>query len=132
MGSETSDSQCWYLPTNRVLHSQWYRNQALCVTITSARSVTAQEPPGTPDTVHSWYFCTRFFVGILSCSPSPRKNKPLYEGGCLRYCLRGGLLARFDILLSVCIRDPRKWLEIKLLVEIYILKKTWIKYIYFS
>ena len=55
MGPDTSDSQCWYLPTNRVLHSQWYRNQALHITITSARSVTAQEPPGTPDTVHSWY-----------------------------------------------------------------------------
>ena len=78
MGSGTSDSQCWYLPTNRVLHSHSYRNQALRVTITSARSVTAQEPQGTPDTVHSWYFCTRYFVRILSCSPSPRKNKPLY------------------------------------------------------
>ena len=67
MGPDTSDSQCWYLPTNRVLHSQWYRNQALhIITITSARSVTAQEPPGTPDTVHSWYSVHVFSLTFLT------------------------------------------------------------------
>ena len=46
--------------------------------------------------------------------------------------MRGSLLAPNDIALSVCIRDTCKRPEIEVLVEILILKKIWIKNIYFS
>ena len=42
-------------------------------------------------------------------------TQKIYEGGCLRYCMRGGLLAPNHIALSVCIRDTCKRPEIEVL-----------------
>ena len=57
----------------------------------------------------------------------------IYEGGCLRYYMRGGgRLRGNEFALCVCIGDRCKRLEIQVLVEISMLKKIRIKKIYFS
>ena len=61
-----------------------------------------------------------------------KNNRHAYEGGCLRYCMRGGRLRGNEFAHCVFIGDRRKRLEIQVLVEISMLKKIRIEKIHFS